>query len=1423
MAVNNDFLGQITDALVGRASEPGKLDDVAAKFGEIVRGAEKTVKSFDKMHAQLTAMFKESVGRVRGNVTHANWGPANALPSAQELTKIFNKITEPLFTEMHALAQATSKLSKNFDLQHKANQKFEQDSRNQFARLQQKLEARATRAIASPAPPVDRTSFQAQLTQAFSELKGVQAKAAAVQQTFEQHMLAQLRHEVKVLKEDVWKKIRYSARAGWSTPDIAMIEDVPATPYRHGSGLRPDYRRVKNKELEARDEWARREVIGGIEGGITARTRRPAHSTQYGVKKGAGMAAETTPAYLGSAGIKLENQYWELRRFIRHITDNIGDPGLAKGLYGKVDFHRKVGEKRQQNLGRGVVSREDVRLGEDIVYGIVAQVNSRLSREALPSSYHDSRREHFQDQAASRRFDQRQTSLLSLGVVRAGPYQSPRTDFPITIGEGDARRLALARTAAARDQVEKDNASLAEARRDRLRSNAELSLGQPWARPTRQFEQAEVAAFIGQHKGKPSVGSIQTAAQMANAVGYTGEGYFDLTNIVLAGQSAGRTARNTRAAQRDVQKLLAGGEEPVISKARQRMLSERGASPLDFLNPFGWGKKKQAVVGGPDLRGEMRKDALDVKLKKLADAIDATAKSFQHFEQVVAPQKRAVAGRQYAERDLAIERGLAGGRISLDVQDRRMRARGTRAGTLSARRDEAAISAQESTEHALGFSALEAQTSLDFARDKAARRAKQLAKTQKPGGGRKYSDKDIAEITGTMTALPGMRAARAEYAAQAAGLSAGPELEGLRKQTAAKYATARYGTGAEFAGARDVYAGQVEELLRSKTPYQKTQEKRAAIKEDERATRRELDSQETDRIKRGTLLEDGAIQKRALNAQRFGETRKKIDEDVAQHAIKAEGKVRGFEEADRAARAKFAKQEATLASRGGGRVAGSGGGAGGGRGGGIGGLVSPGQGGYGSLVGLGFLLAWDKSLKEVIKDSSIYAARTEMMEFATERMAKVSGLSAGEVNAEVNAIKNLNVTTQVAHQTVQRFMMMQIDVAKAAKLVAVAQDLAAISGADAMETVSRLSQAVLTGYTRNLHMMGLQVTAIGMMRELKAQRRAEGKTGEPSMMEQRQALVNKMLLEGAKVAGTYERSLSTAGNQFAYLRMEAQETMNVFGKEFLPVFGQVMLSMTGGLKTVRAHAEGFALLAKVLSGVSASLTVLIASRALSLLAGSAGLTALLGVAAPPVAAVVGIGTVAYLTRDKSRMNRNVAEQQQTLLSQRMDRLKAERADLFKNPEMYGGDGSDEFNAKLEQVDVAMKSVSAQIEATAQDLTKKLATEYAKREKDLDDWAAGTADAMQTVSLYFTGGLRGTGTKKEIAEESKRRFLEDVVGPKGSLADRNNAKDAVIAEAARQAEIDNLLPEIRNKTTEWLNTMGTEYLSASGVLDRKSVV
>ena len=1411
MAVNNDFLGQITDALVNRTSEPGKLDDVAQKFGDIVRSLDKSVKSFDKMHAQMTAVFKEATRK-------ASREP-NAVPfSAQELTKITGKILQPLYLEIHALAHATSELNKAAVAQHKATQNFERETSARFARLQQKLETRTARAIASPAPSVDRTSLQAQLSRAFTDLY-------RNQRTFEQQMLAQFRTGVMEIQGEIRAKLKEQKRTGWSTPQIAMVEDLPATQYgAPSSGRRLDYHGVRNRALSDLDEWAVRQVIGRIEGGIEARAMHPAHSTRYGIKKGAGPAAESTPAYLGSAAIKLEHQFYELSRFLDHLKGAIGDVAAAKDLWRMVSFQKvHIQERRQQNLGKRTIPREEVMLGEDLTYATVAQVNSRIYHSTLPPSYWGSRREHANAQAVEKRLEpkialarrimaQSWSQPPKKSVYIAGPMRGiPELNFPafdsaeekwrkrgwgvvnpaqmdrehgyvptksqtvfkdLSIQQAMSRDLpAVAGTHAIallpgweKSQGAKMELQHAIERRKELYDaetgnrlklkDVKAGLGEDVLRgaiagrlpvsklrsePTTIFRSAEIDAFLGQHGKSPSGASIGPAAQMLNAGGISGHRAHELLNTVLGGWEANKNIRNAAAAtasQDAYTKLLAApsvvgserasAQQPMSEAKRKgfeyaakRRAGQRGfitADFLDFLNPFSkrgskkprdpgpsypfnwWGGKEggQPTPASRDYRAETRIDATFEKLKKLADAIGATENSFKHLNEVIAPQKLA---------DVAARRGHVS--------------------NLASRRKEGINEAQKATESALGFSAIEAQTSLEFAQERALRTRTKLKGAEKIGGVSVASvaarekisvgaarERMTAEIVDPMTALPGMKAAIAQFRASTAGLGLGEEekISAARTLAAEQYAVARYGAGkgidrkvpGKYTSAAADLQTQVEALLGGG-----------------QTSRQQADT------KIGTIEAD---KEKAL--ERLGAKEKKVRDDVAQAKIKSDQHVEDLKRTGRGVIEKHDKTEEMLAGRGASGTSAGKSGASAGKS----GIGAGAQSGYGFGMGFMALVAYDDAMKNLVKDMAIYSARTEMMEMATNQMAKTSGLNVSQVDAEVEAIKRLNVTTQVAHQTVQRFMMMQIDVAKAAKMVAVAQDLAAISGADAMETVSRLSQAILTGYTRNLHMMGLQITTLGVMSDLKRDRKAAGKTGVISIQEQREALTSAILREGAKVAGTYERSMSTAGGQFAYLRKEAQETMNVLGKEFLPTFAQVMSSMTNGLKTIQGNAEGFADLAKAMVSVGVAASAV----------GTAGFliqgVKALGLANPwalAAIAAIGGGTYAYLDRDKSEAYKGVAGQQNARFADLRKSARAERDALaaIKNPSV-------EQKKQLENAKEKLYSYDRQQNASAIDLKAHLAEDAGNRLNALDEYIASMSGDRGILSQAWST-VKGT--------------------------------------------------------------------------------
>jgi hypothetical protein len=742
-----------------------------------------------------------------------------------------------------------------------------------------------------------------------------------------------------------------------------------------------------------------------------------------------------------------------------------------------------------------------------------------------------------------------------------------------------------------------------------------------------QADSDAIRDFIKANRSNTGPGLHVQAAQMAAQVGESSALYTPLTRIMEASrlasykQKQGRLlAASTVGAMSDTSASEA--YPSFASRMRSRFGagtgSQRGSAPYDFLNPLSgigsrirswFGSRHNVTGGGVDydamaadpnfvlpeattLRGSIGKAALDRKLAKLASTLDQATQSFEKLRDSTIPTTRARQESALGVRSTGLD--LWRTRRGADIQSR-----------------------YNTTYGNLGKKAFDAEESLQLAEDAT------LARLYTSKGYKKIKDpirqyKVQEAVLQNMPVKARLRAIRADYAYRSAGLIDPEEVSKLQGVYADRLVEARFISGRARPGEAQAYRSQLLNygVLSGMTP---AQEKARA---------------------EGRLGADFNVKQAAINAKRDEQQAAAWEKRTA--AEEKLGRLKSTTEQQKVGLKSDYLKKAAIAAEGGA------GGGGGGRRGVLASLFTGSRGGGGSMqsmYGWGMsaaaLAGVDSELRNIIKDSAVYAARTQMMEFATRRMAEAAGLSTDKVDEQVSSLKNLNITTQAAHSVVQKLMMVQVDLSKSTGLVHVAQDLAAVSGSDAMETIQRLMSAVVTGYTRQLHMMGLQVTSAQVMHDLRIKRKAAGQKGEPTPSEIRNAMVDRIMSEDAKFSGTYERSMLTAGGQYAYLGKEVQETKNVLGRQYLPVMSRVMQMARGGLSYIREHPEGSA---DAISGLTAAGAGLGTAATLQL----GGL--MLGVA-PPVALTVGAaalvsgGAYALLSQDRTKATMSVGNEQ----------------------------------------------------------------------------------------------------------------------------------------------------------------------------------
>jgi len=191
--------------------------------------------------------------------------------------------------------------------------------------------------------------------------------------------------------------------------------------------------------------------------------------------------------------------------------------------------------------------------------------------------------------------------------------------------------------------------------------------------------------------------------------------------------------------------------------------------------------------------------------------------------------------------------------------------------------------------------------------------------------------------------------------------------------------------------------------------------------------------------------------------------------------------------------------------------------------------------------------------------SFMAAARVDELDYAINAVGKSTGLGYEAIQSAAIAIKGMGIEMEIAQKSALKFAQNNLDLAYAADLARVAQDLAVISGMNSTDTYNMLTHAVITGRSEVLKSVGIQKSAGQMYAEFAA---SIGKTAKQlSFQEKQQAVATGALKEGAKVAGTYEQAMLAPGKllrSFARLHNELQVSI---GGVLLKGFGPMIFSL----------------------------------------------------------------------------------------------------------------------------------------------------------------------------------------------------------------------------------------------------------------------
>ena len=219
------------------------------------------------------------------------------------------------------------------------------------------------------------------------------------------------------------------------------------------------------------------------------------------------------------------------------------------------------------------------------------------------------------------------------------------------------------------------------------------------------------------------------------------------------------------------------------------------------------------------------------------------------------------------------------------------------------------------------------------------------------------------------------------------------------------------------------------------------------------------------------------------------------------------------------------------------------------------------------------------------------AADVAEMNVAMEAVGKSSGVGGKALTDAATAVRKQGIEMKASQEIALLFVKSNLDLADASKLARVAQDFAVLSQRNSTDVAKTLAYAIQTGNSMLLKGVGITKYAGEAYSEYAT---ILGKSSNNlTNSERQQAILNMVMAEGAKVAGTYEAAMTESGKVLRSFPRIVNDIQLEFGKLFLDGFGPVILAAYSTFKQFSLMIREGGSLNPIIKSLTMSFTSLI--------------------------------------------------------------------------------------------------------------------------------------------------------------------------------------------------------------------------------------